>query len=468
MRGAASTLASRRERASELAGLLNTSLRSAQELGARRVIKRSVDAADAVISVARELAQADGEVRYAAALRMVFERLGATYIKVGQFIASSPAFFDSELVHECGSLLDQTSPTPWPFIRATIMRELNISSLYDVFESVDPRPLASASVAQVHAATLRSSGKDVVIKVCKPGIEDALTTDLAALKQAAQLLEIVQPELSRTTSLTGITEDIATSIADEADFLNEVENIKSFKRYLQTSEMDAVAKAPHVYEQLSTKQMIVMERFFGHLITDTTHFSPSDVENAISNTLNVWLGSLGACEAIHVDVHPGNILLCNDGRVGWLDFGICARLKQSTVLAVPKLFEAIGERDSNTMARALVTIGATSDSNVDIDGFARELDKALETVSNLVNEMEVRTAVVDEDTTFAQTGLSVDTTKLNQFVEDTVRISEQFGLRVPREFGLLLKQVLYFNRLTEELAPTISLFDSRIDMHGKF
>jgi aarF domain-containing kinase len=98
--------------------------------------------------VVRELAQADGEVRYAAALRMVFERLGATYIKVGQFIASSPAFFDSELVHECGSLLDQTSPTPWPFIRATIMRELNISSLYDVFESVDPRPLASASVAQ--------------------------------------------------------------------------------------------------------------------------------------------------------------------------------------------------------------------------------------------------------------------------------------------------------------------------------
>ena len=250
--------------------------------------------------------------------------------------------------------------------------------------------------------------------------------------------------------------------------MNEVENIKSFKRYLQTSEMDAVAKAPHVYEQLSTKQMIVMERFFGHLITDTTHFSPSDVENAISNTLNVWLGSLSACEAIHVDVHPGNILLCNDGLVGWLDFGICARLKQSTVLAVPKLFEAIGERDSNTMARALVTIGATTDSNVDIDGFARELDKALETVSNLVNEMEVRTAVADEDTTFAQTGLSVDTTKLNQLVEDTIRISEQFGLRVPREFGLLLKQVLYFNRLTEELAPTISLFDSRIDMHGKF
>lgn len=372
-----------RDRVQQLSYFLSTGVDTVRQLGARRIIKRSVDAAESAVYVARQVAPeiqaaasspsstSSSSQVYAKALRLLCEQLGSTYVKLGQFIASSPALFDAQLVAEFEQLLDQTVPTPWPYIRTSIINELQGASLYHVFSYVDPKPLGSASVAQVHAAQLKFSGKDVVIKVLKPGVEDALAADLAALSQAARVLEVLSPEVSQSTSLPGIVEDLRSTILEETNFLNEAKNISSFRRYLHTSGMDEVAKAPRVYEELTTEKMLVMERFFGQSITDTMNtLSPQESESVILNTLNVWLGSLSACEAIHADLHSGNVLFCNDARIGFIDFGICAQLQQSTIIASQKLLEAVGELDGETMARALLTIGATSAENIDVNSFA--------------------------------------------------------------------------------------------------
>jgi aarF domain-containing kinase len=142
-------------------------------------IRRTAQAADAILSVARAQAGLLGAGRQpgrpAAVLRELFERLGATYIKLGQFIASSPTLFPEEYVLEFQKCLDSTEPVPFSVIRRTVESDLGMT-LEDVFESVDQTPLATASVAQVHAAVLRGSRRDVVIKVLKPGVEDVLTT----------------------------------------------------------------------------------------------------------------------------------------------------------------------------------------------------------------------------------------------------------------------------------------------------
>ena len=137
-----------------------------------------MQAAQAVLSLTQEYLSSGGRLDPPQTiLRKLFEKLGATYIKLGQFIASSPSLFPEEYVVEFQKCLDKTESVPFDVVKRIIQAELK-QPLDQVFSYIDPQPLASASVAQVHAAVLRSSGKDVVIKVLKPGTEDTLLTDL--------------------------------------------------------------------------------------------------------------------------------------------------------------------------------------------------------------------------------------------------------------------------------------------------
>lgn len=185
-------------------------------------------------------------------LRRLFEKLGATYIKVGQFIASSPTLFPKPYVEEFQKCLDKTDPVPWKVISRTIEEELK-QPINSVFSSVNPVPLATASVAQVHTAVLRESQKEVVLKVLKPGVEDILATDLNFLLISSKLLEVLNPDLART-SLAGIVSDIRSSMLDEVDFRKEVQHIQQFSAYLDRSGMRQGATCPFVYKHLSSKR----------------------------------------------------------------------------------------------------------------------------------------------------------------------------------------------------------------------
>ncbi|KAL5711250.1 hypothetical protein ACHQM5_021725 [Ranunculus cassubicifolius] len=134
-------------------------------------------------------------------LRKLFERMGATYIKLGQFIASAPTMFPPEYVQEFQRCFDKAPPVPFVEIEAILRQELG-GNINAVYEYVDPVPLASASIAQVHGARLKGSGEDVVIKVLKPGIEDVLVADLNFVYVVARLLEFLNPELSRASLIS--------------------------------------------------------------------------------------------------------------------------------------------------------------------------------------------------------------------------------------------------------------------------
>ncbi|TQD98613.1 hypothetical protein C1H46_015861 [Malus baccata] len=408
-------------------------------------------------------------------LRRLFERMGATYVKLGQFIASAPTLFPPEYVEEFQNCFDRTPAVPFAKIQAILRQELG-RPIDSVYEYVDPTPLASASIAQVHAARLRGSQEDVVIKILKPGIEDMLVADLNFIYIVVRILEFLSPDISRA-SLVGIVQDIRESMLEEVDFYKEAANIESFRRYLEAMGLTRQATAPKVYHQCSSKRVLTMERLYGVPLTDLNSISSfvSNPETSLITALNVWFGSLLACESFHADVHAGNLWLLRDGRIGFLDFGIVGRISPKTWGAMEIFLASIATEEYESMASALIEMGAT-DTNVDTKAFARDLEKMF---SSIKASIKFRSLLIDLDTevviatarepstnaTAVSANLVVDERQMNALFLDVVRVSESYGLKFPREFALLLKQLLYFDRYTRLLAPNLNMLqDQRISI----
>jgi len=380
-----------------------------------------------------------------ALIRQTFERLGATYIKLGQFIASSPSFFPAEYVEEFQLCLDRTEPLPFSVMQKVLKEELG-KSLPEIFAEIDPQPLASASIAQVHAARL-VGGEEVVIKIQKPGVQDILLTDLNFLYASARILEFLRPGLS-WASLSAIVAEIQQTMLEECDFLKEAGNLEQFAAFLnRTGNRRAIV--PRVYRQATTLRVLTMERLYGVPFTDLDsirHYVKAP-EEALITALNTWFASLLYCDFFHADVHAGNLLVLEDGRVGFIDFGIIGRIAPQTWAAMTALLEGIETGHYRQIAGAMIDIGVTR-REVDADRLARDLQR-----------------LFGHEDLWQNTASAVDEKEVNHLLLDIVATGERHGLHFPREFALLLKQFLYFDRYIQLMAPGLSLYgDARVDL----
>jgi aarF domain-containing kinase len=398
-------------------------------------------------------------------LRKLFERMGATYVKLGQFIASSPTIFPAEYVKEFQKCLDQTEPLPWSTIRSVIVAELG--ELSQTFAYVDETPLASASIAQVHAARLLN-GEEVVIKVQKPGIDSYLQADLGFLYVSARVLEFLQPDWERT-SLSAVAGDIRASMLEELDFIKEAQNTIAFRRFLQDQGLTQSATAPRVFLEHTTKKVLVMERLDGVSLLDeetirTVAKNPDVGTETILTALNIWSLSVTGMPFFHADVHAGNLLLLRDGRVGFIDFGIVGRISPKVFQAVNDLSMALVTNDSEAMARALCNMGAT-DANVNIKQFGRDIDRVLDKMTNVQADVAV---MASTRTGEVMGSVSIEESEITNLLLEFVEVTEKNGLKLPREFGLLVKQSLYFDRYLKILAPSVDVLnDKRVQIGGR-
>ena len=228
-------------------------------------------------------------------------------IKLGQFIASSPSLFPKEYVIEFQKVLDATDPLDWPVVKKVIEDELGPISRN--FAYVDTKPIGSASIAQVHAAKLKT-GEDVVIKVQKPGIDDILKADLGFIYISSKVLEFLQPDFERT-SISAVAGDIRSAMLEEVDFEKEARNTEEFNQFLAQNNLLNVATAPRVYREFTTKKVFTMERLYGVSMLDESTLSkvakdPEIGQAAIVTALNVWTDSVMKMPWFHADVHGGN------------------------------------------------------------------------------------------------------------------------------------------------------------------
>jgi aarF domain-containing kinase len=396
-------------------------------------------------------------------LRTLFERLGATYVKLGQFIASSPTLFPKEYVVEFQKCLDQTEPVAWSIIKKVIETELGPIS--NTFSYVDPKPLASASIAQVHRATLKT-GEQVVLKVQKPGIDESLKADLGFIYVAARVLEFLQPDWERT-SMSAVAGDIRSSMLEELDFQKEAKNTIEFRRFLQENNLLKQATAPLVYLDQTTKKVLTMEFLKGQSMLDEETISrvsnnPQMGTETIITALNVWSMSVTAMPWFHADVHAGNLLILDDGRVGFIDFGIVGRISDKVFQSVTELSTALAINDSEGMAIAMCNMGA-ADEEVDTKKFGKDIERMMERMTQF--QPEVVASVMDGG---VQGSIAFEESEITDLVLEMVEVTENNGLKLPREFGLLVKQALYFDRYIKILAPNVDVMnDSRVMIGGK-
>lgn len=381
-------------------------------------------------------------------LRQTFESLGATYIKLGQFIASSPTFFPASYVEEFQQCLDRTPALPFSVMQRILRDELD-RPLEDIYAEIDPVPLASASIAQVHAARL-VTGEDVVIKIQKPGVENILLTDLNFLYASARILETIAPKLS-WTSLSGIVEEIQQTMMEECDFIKEANNLQTFRHFLQETHNEE-ATVPLVYERWSTRRVLTMERFYGVPLTDLESIRAvsDDPERTLITAMNTWFSSLTQCEFFHADVHAGNVMVLRDGRIGFIDFGIVGRIKPDTWQAVSDFISAVMVGQFEGMADAMVRIGVTHET-INVSELAGDLRRLYHQMDRMVPDTSYAAEEAEDE--------------VNNILMDMVKIGEQHGLHFPREFALLIKQFLYFDRYVHILAPEMDVFmDERLTM----
>lgn len=274
----------------------------------------------------------------ARAVREAFEHLGATYVKFGQLVGSSPGAFGEEAASEFRSCLDTGAPVPFEDVRAAIEADLE-RPLDDAFATFEPDPMAAASIAVVHRATL-PDGSPVAVKVLRPGIEEVVSIDI----------DIMQP-LFRFLALRGVPvagpmyrflSGFREQVAEELDLRNEARSMDHFRVLFAEERCDLIA-VPEVDHSRTARHVLTMELLEGVPIDDRDGVArlgvdPGPVTRQLLDTALLTGLRYGI---FHGDIHAGNLLLLPDGRVGMLDWGIVGRLDEDTRRLFRRFVEAV-------------------------------------------------------------------------------------------------------------------------------
>ncbi|MFG2249034.1 ABC1 kinase family protein [Spirillospora sp. NPDC048823] len=312
----------------------------------------------------------EGRERLARELTQALEQAGVAFVKLGQVMSTRRDVLPPEFVSELGRLQDRAAPVPWPEIERVIQEELGAPP-EDVFAAFDRTPLAAASVAQVHTATLRS-GEDVVVKIQRPGIRSVVERDLDIVARLARTLQ-GRAGWAKAFGVVDLADGFAAALREELDFRVEARNMASVAATATARGSDVVI--PHPYDDLCTGRILVMQRLDGVALgkagprIDRQGMDRTKLAHTLLDTV---LRQIVLDGVFHADPHPGNIMLLDDGRLGLIDFGSVGRLDTELRGCLQRMLLAMNRGDAVAVTDAFLEVVARPDE-LDEQGLARAL-----------------------------------------------------------------------------------------------
>jgi len=359
---------------------------------------------------------------------------GPVYVKLGQFISTAQGLLPAEVVDAFAWCRDAVPPVRTSVARRIVEREL-AHPIDEIFESFGDVPIASASIAQVHAARLREDGRHVVVKIRRPGLRRQFEADVRAMALLAAFGE-ARSGAVRAANAHGFVELFAQLVLEEMDFRLEALNMVEIGLASEDAGMFENLRVPRPIPGLVTERVVTMEYLPGTRYTDAA----GNLDAGVDPAAIIRLGIQGVLEhtlvygIFHGDLHAGNVFLEPDGRFALLDFGIVGRLDARQRAALVQFMMGVGTWDARAQLEGMREFGAVP-PDTDIAALAAEL-KAL--------DAEQHDAVITHE-------------QMVEGMATVMRILVAHGFRLPKELVLFFKNLLYLNGLAATLAPDLNL-----------
>jgi ubiquinone biosynthesis protein len=366
-------------------------------------------------------------------VRRALEELGPSFIKLGQLMSTRADLFPTEYIDELTKLQDQVPPVPFEEIRQLVESELG-QRLDQRFQSFDQSALAAASVAQVHAAQLKS-GEKVAVKVIRPGIEKRIRKDIQVMYYLAAKVERTFA-LGRVLGAVNLVKEFERTIFRELDMLIEAGNIERFTRSFE--DVDEIY-IPKVYWDYTEKSVLVMEFIQGIKMdrVDEIRRHGIDPEEVAMIGLRSFSRQLMAAGIFHADPHPGNTLVMHDGRVSLVDFGIVGYLDEETMMQVAHIFLGFAEHDYEMVMEAFEAAGLLDPQTMDLKNFRVDLKDMAEPFY----------------------GRSLKTISVKDVYDQVMRLVFKYQIKMPRNLLLLFKTLIQTEALGKILGSDASLLE---------
>lgn len=363
-------------------------------------------------------------------VRTALEELGPTFIKIGQILSTRPDLLPDSFVKEFQKLQDNVKPERYEEIIQVIESDLK-GKLEDIFLDFRDTPIASASLAQVHLATLKG-GEKVVVKIQRPRARDTMMNDIAILKRLGRFIKYT-PQGS-VLNIQDLVDELSDMTKKELDFLNEAHNINKFR---QCNANVKYITCPKIYEEYTTPNILVMDYIDGIKITNIKALEGEgyDLSEIGTKLASNYFKQVFEDGFFHADPHPGNVII-SEGKIAYVDFGIMGNLSREMRDKFNRFLQGVASRDVESIAQSILRIGIKR-KDIDLRSFRSDIEE--------IYSKYIEVSLYDID--------------LSRMVNDVFKVCRRNYISMPREITMLLKGIITVEGVVAKLAPDINILD---------
>ena len=363
-------------------------------------------------------------------MRLMFEALGPTFVKVGQILSMRSEMLPQSFCDELSKLRADADPMPYQTGVDTVSQEYG-RPIEEIFSRIDPKPLGSASLAQVHRATL-ITGEDVAVKVQRPGVRETMAQDVSIMRSLAKVAAKLFPD-TQIIDFKGVVEELWDTFEAETDSLIEARNLAAFKKFSQPYKyMDC----PAPYPELCTEHVVVMDYVDGISVSHPGQLVAAgyDLKEIGTKLVDNYATQILDEGFFHADPHPGNIIV-RGGQIVLIDLGMTGRLDQRTRNVLKDMIFAVAKQDSSALADSLLRFAVASPDSEDYPSLLADLDMVIQEFGTVdLSELDIAA-----------------------FLTSLTQLASRHGIEIPSSITTVGRALVTLEGLLDEFIPNVNM-----------